>query len=264
MTQRCALRSSALLLCALLAIPGVAQAESLHEIFNAGNTALAHGEYAAAIQRYEQLLDAGIRDADVYLNLGLAHAKQGELGPAVLAFEQSLYTRPGDADAATALAQARAAVGKRRAERHGEAVVETRPPLAEAIVRPYTENALAILLLLADAACFVCLIIRRRAREDSTRTGLAVAASLLGLVALCLLSGLVIKRGAFHDGQAAIVLRDLAELREAPDPRANVRARAPEGGSARVLSRDQGFARVRTAGGAEGFMSDRDVGLIAD
>jgi len=259
-----ALLSSAVCLCALLASAGFARAESLEEIFRAGNSALAQGEYAGAVQRYRRLIDAGIRDADVYLNLGLAHAKQGQLGPAVLAFEQSLYTRPGDADAATALAQARAAIGKRRAERQGEAVVETRPPLAEAIVRPYTENALAILLLLSDAACFICLILRRRAREDSARTGLAVAASLLGLVGLCLLSGLVIKRGALRDGQAAIVLRDLAELREAPDPRANVRARAPEGGSARVLTRDQGFARVRTASGAEGFMSDGDVGLIAD
>ena len=200
----------------------------------------------------------------MYLNLGLAHAKHGELGRAVLAFEQSLHTRPGDADATSALAQARAAIGKRRAERHGEAVVETRPPLAEAIVRPYTENALAILLLISDAALFICLILRRRARADSTRTGLAVAASLLGGVLLCMLSGLVIKRGALNDGRPAIVLRDLAELREAPDPRANVRARAPEGGSARVLTRDQGFARVRTASGAEGFMSERDVGLIAE
>lgn len=256
--------TSAMIACALLAHGGRARAESLEEVFHAGNTALAHAEYANAIQRYQQLLDAGIRDADVYLNLGLAHAKQGELGPAVLAFEQSLYARPGDPDASAALALARAAVGKRRAERHGEAVVETRPPLAEAIVRPYTENLLAVLLLLSDAALFICLILRRRARTDASRTGFAVAASLLGMLALCMLSGLVIKRGALHEGQAAIVLRDLAELREAPDPRATVRGHAPEGGSARVLARDQGFARVRTASGAEGFMSERDVGLIAD
>jgi len=255
----------ALCLSTLLALfPGGVKAESLEELFRAGNKAFAQGDYGGAVQRYQSLVDAGIRDADVYMNLGLAHARRGELGRAVLAFEQSLHVRPGDDDATNALGLARAAVGKRRAERHGEALVETRPPLAEALVRPYTEQALAVLLLISDAAFFICLILRRRARTDQSRTGLAVAATLLGLVALCLLSGLVIKRGALQEGRAAIVLRDAAELREAPDPRASVRARAPEGGSARVLARDQGFARVRTASGAEGFMSDGDVGLIAD
>lgn len=262
MTSR---RASPWLLCLLvLFAAGPARAESLEELFKAGNTALAHGDYAGAVKRYQSVIDAGVRDPDVYLNLGLAHAQLGELGHAVLAFEQSLHVRPGDTDASNALNVARASIGKRRAEQHGEAVVETRPPLAEAIVRPFTEDALALVLLLSDAALFLCLIVRRRARGDATRTGLAVAASLLGLLALCSLSGLAIKRGALQEGVAAIVLRDGAELREAPDPRAKVRAHAPEGGSARVLTRDQGFARVRTASGAQGFMSDKDVGLIAD
>ena len=100
------------------------------------------------------MVDAGIRDADVYMNIGLAHARTGELGRAVLAFEQSLHYRPGDSDATNALAQARAAIGKRSAEQQGEALVETRPPLAEAMVRPFSEDLLAYLLLVCDAACF--------------------------------------------------------------------------------------------------------------
>ena len=68
----------------------------------------------------------------------------------------------------------------------------------------------------------------------------------------------------FREGEPAIVLRDGAELREAPDPRATTRAHASEGGSARVLARDQGYARVRTSSGAVGWMSDADVALIVD
>lgn len=250
--------------CGLAALPLAARAESLDEIFRAGNDSFAHGQYDVAAERYQRLIDAGVRDADVYMNLGLAHARAGELGRAVLAFEQSLHYRPGDTEATNALNQARASIGKRSAERQGEALVETRPPLMEAIVRPFSEDTLAYALLFCDAVLFLSLIVRRRAQNETTRTGLAVAAALSGLALLCVLSGLLVKRGTFREGEPAIVLRDGAELREAPDPRATLRARASEGGSARILARDQGFARVRTSSGAVGWMSDADVALIVD
>jgi tetratricopeptide (TPR) repeat protein len=249
---------------ACLAVSAGARAETLESIFREGNDAFAHGDYAQAAARYQRLVDAGLRDPDVYFNLGLAHGRAGTLGRAVLEFEQTLRLRPSDPDAQNALAQARAAIGKRSAEQHGEALVETRPPLAEALVRPYTQDALAILLLIGDFALFACLIARRRAKTDSARTGLAVAATLLGLVCVCVCAGLVIKRGVLQDGQAAIVLRDGAELREAPDPRALIRARAPEGGSARVLASDGSFLQIRTAAGTVGWLPSEDVGMIVD
>jgi tetratricopeptide (TPR) repeat protein len=258
-------RTYAVLLATLLwAFATNVQAETLDEIFRSGNEALGRGDYAAAQQRYRRVIDAGVRDPDVFMNSGLAYAHGGELGPAILAFEKVLDLRPDDGEAAAALAIARAAVGKRRAERHGEATVETRPPLAEALVRSYREDSLAILSLFFDALCFAALLGHRRARSDQLRTGLAVTASLAGLCALLFLSGLAIKRGAFREGQPAIVLRDGAELREAPDPRALARGEAAEGGSAQVLAREAGFARVRTATGALGWITDTDIGLIDD
>ena len=253
-----------LALCSFAMAPLSARAESLEQIFRAANDSFAHGQYGAAAEGYQRVIEAGVRDADVYMNLGLSHARAGELGRAVLAFEQSLHYRPGDSDATNALMQARAAIGKRSAERQGEALVETRPPLAEAIFRPFSQDALAYALLFCDAVLFFSLILRRRAQNETTRTGLAVAAALSGLALLCVLSGLLVKRGTFREGQPAIVVREGAELREAPDPRATMRARAPEGGSARILARDQGYARVRTSSGAVGWMSDADVALIVD
>lgn len=253
-----------LALCFVVLASDTARAESLEEIFRSGNESFAHGEYTEAAQRYQRVIEAGVRDADLYMNLGLSHARAGELGRAVLAFEQSLHYRPGDTEATNALAQARAAIGKRSAERQGEAMVETRPPLTDAIVRPFSEDSLAYSLLFCDAALFLALILRRRAHGETTRTGLAVVAALSGLALVCALSGLLIKRGTFRDGKPAVVLREGAELREAPDPRATTRARASEGGSARVLARDQGYARVRTSSGAVGWMSDADVALIVD
>ncbi|MEY4583350.1 MAG: hypothetical protein RL701_8053 [Pseudomonadota bacterium] len=262
--RNCAVGVACLMAAGLCSLAHSVRADSLAAIFSAGNQAFAHGDYAGAIKHYERLRAAAIRDPDVALNLGLAHARTGALGHAVLAFEQALRLRPSDADAMQALTLARAAIGKRSAEQHGEAVVETRPPLAEALVRSYTQDALAWLLLVADAGLFLCLLARRRARTDAQRTGLAVAATLLGLSAVCLAAGLFIKRGGLQEGEPAIVLRDGAELREAPDPRALVRAHAPEGGSASVIARDGGFLQVRTAAGPIGWIAHSDIGLVVD
>jgi tetratricopeptide (TPR) repeat protein len=263
MMPYCRALAFAAALCSLAAC-SVARAESLDAIFHAGNQAFAHADYSGAAAQYRLLVDAGIRDADVYLNLGLAQARAGALGPAILAFEQSLRIRPGDADASAALDLARSAVGKRHAQKHGEALVETRPPLAEALVRPYREDTIAWFLLVCDAVLFACLVIRRFARADATRTGFAVAAALFGLAAAASLAALVIKRGALLEGEPAIVLRDGAELREAPDPRASVRAHAQEGSSGRVLARDSGFVQVRTSAGPVGWVANPDVGLVVD
>ncbi len=77
-------------LCMLSVFPHAAHAESLQTIFRDGNAAFFTGKYPIASQHYQRLVDAGVRDADVYMNLGLAHAHAGELGPAILAFEQTL------------------------------------------------------------------------------------------------------------------------------------------------------------------------------
>jgi tetratricopeptide (TPR) repeat protein len=253
-----------LVACALGALPAAAGAESLGDIFGSGNQAFFRGDLKQAQEQYRRLIDAGVRDPDVYMNLGLAEARSGELGRAILSFEQALHVRPDDREAAAALAIARAAAGKRRAERQGEALVETRPPLAEALVRPYRENTLAVLGLLLDVTLFGCLLLRRRARSDAVRTGLAIGATVAALACAVSLSALFVKRGGVSEGRAAIVLREGAELREAPDPRAAARAQAHEGGSARVFEQDGSFFRVRTATGAVGWMSREDVRSIAD
>lgn len=241
-----------------------AAAESLADIFRSGNEAFFRKDFKTASHSYQRLIDAGIRDADVYMNLGIAEAQAGALGRAVLAFERCLTLRPDDAEAEAALALARATLGKHRADRQGEAMVETKPPLAEALVRGYRENTLAWLLLGFDVLLFACIFARRFTRSEHALTGLAIAAAVAGLS--CAISGaaLFVKRGGHREGQAAIILRDGAELHEAPDPRASIRGYAHEGASARALERDSGFVRVRTGAGAQGWIASDDVGTIAD
>jgi tetratricopeptide (TPR) repeat protein len=243
------------------AVPAFAQ--STERIWGDANQAVFAGDLASASTKYQLLIDAGVRDADVYFNAGIAHARQGQFGNAALDFERSLWLRPGDATTEQELAAVYSALGKRRAERAGEALMRTRPPLSEALVRPLSADSLAVFVLLLDLAFFaILLVLRRPLARESWKLGLTIAAPLVALLLLLSGTALAIKSEWLRSGDAALVLREQAELREGPDPRAQVRAHAYEGQGARVQLREGGYVSVALDGGQSGWMKSSDLGTI--
>ena len=64
------------------------------------------GDYAKAIELYNQILDSDRESAAVYYNLGNAYYKTGETAKAILNYERALLIQPGDKDAKYNLAMA--------------------------------------------------------------------------------------------------------------------------------------------------------------
>lgn len=244
-----------------LARPAVAQ-QRLEQIFERANRAAFAGDWQSAVEGYRQLVVAGVDDPDVHYNLATAYAQGGQYGRAILHYENVLRLSPGDDAAERGIAGARAILGRRRAEAHGEAVVETRPPFFEALVRPFSEGALAWLVLGLDFVLFALLIALGRVRAESGRLAIGIAAPLTGVLLLLAAGGLAVKTGALRDGDAAIVVASEASLREGPDPRARSRASAFEGETAAVRERHGQWAHVELSGGREGWVSADDVGVV--
>jgi tetratricopeptide (TPR) repeat protein len=250
------------LLLASWLLPASARAESLSQMFAAANEAYFRGDFERAAEQYQRLLDAGVIDPDVCFNLATAEARLGQLGKAVLYFERTLWLDPSDELAQRELSQARAALGRKRAEREGEATVQARPPLSEALVGPLPIDGLAVLVLVLDVMLCTVLLLRRRARNESVRLGLAISAALVGLTLALAGFALYLKTDRTGDGRAAIVLRDGAELREGPEDSAQARAKAHEGQSGRISRREGSFVRVQLQGGEIGWMKSTDVAAI--
>lgn len=239
-----------------------AHAEALADVFRTANEAYFRGDFKLAVQNYQRLVDAGVRDADVYFNLAIASARADELGNAILNLERADRLRPGDDETNTALETARATLGKRLAQAKGEATIQAKPPMSEALVRSVHEDTLAVAVLVFDVLFFGLLLAYPRLRTDAQRNTSAVAAAACGVLLLISGTGLFLKRGGQTEGSPAVVLREGAELREGPDRHARQRASAHEGVSARVLASDGSFVRVKIPGGAEGWMAQHDIGLI--
>jgi len=256
-----ALRYALGLLLAVTLIPTAASAQDMDALFSSGAQAYIAGDREAAIHTWERLREAGVRDPDLEFNLATAYGETGHLGRAVWHFETALALRPGDDDASAGLEAARTAIGRRLAQVEGEATVQTRPPMGEAVVAPFSERGLAWTAILLNALFFLVLAARRFARRESLRVGLAIAAPLVALLLVADLWGVGIKRGLFEQGQAGIVLDD-APLSEGPDPRAGARGDAREGERARILDTEGDFVRVRLGGDRHGWITHDHVGSL--
>ena len=256
--------AAALACAALGATP--ASAQPLETIWQEANAAWFAGDRDTASAGWERLVEAGVRDADVYFNLGTAHGEAGRYGRAVLSFERALAIRPGDEDAAGGLATARTALGRRRADAEGEAVVRARPPFAESVTRAFSKPTLAWSALVLEALFFLLLVAWRSARSEPVRLGLAIASPAVGVLMLLAFYGWGVKAQLWQEGSAGIVVVDDAPLREGPHGEAQRRGDAREGEVVRIVDEDEtgagAFVRVDLPGGRGGWLAAEHVGRV--
>jgi tetratricopeptide (TPR) repeat protein len=246
----------------LLLGPSGARADSLRDTFTRGNAAYARGDYAAAIQEYETLLESGVEDASVSYNLGAAHGSRGDYGQAIRYFERALRQAPGDDAAERGLKLARDLLGERQAKERGEAIVAERPPLSSAVFAGISEDTLALLLLLSSLLVGGALLLLAFARAEAPRIGLGIASGVGLLFALVSGFGLWAKHDFGAPGTRAVVIAEAAQVREGPDSAARLSSELNEGESVRILAKEGEFARVRLARGGEGYVSRAALGEI--
>ncbi len=66
--------------------------------YNEANALYRQGEFRKAAGRYEEVVSRGVRNGNVFFNLGNAYFKAGETGRAILAYERALRLMPDDED----------------------------------------------------------------------------------------------------------------------------------------------------------------------
>lgn len=249
----------------LLLIAGAAAAQtqassSLAEVFETANVAASRGDYRSATAGYRTLIEAGVRDPDVYFNLATVHAQAGEYPRAILNYERALTLRPNEDKIHENLRNAEKTLEESRAEAEGEAMLQRSDSISDALYGSFTEDALAYALLLANLCFFGCLgwawTVRRR---SPWLLGLSIAA---GVILASSAFGLGVKAGMLRDGPRAVALDDRVALRDGPDRLARVRGEARGGDRAQVIGVDGDYVKLRVVGGVEGWTPASSVGVI--
>ncbi len=87
-----------MLLWLMLSGNAAAQDKELTQAFLHGIDQYKAGDFADAVQSFQKIADAGIRNGKLFYNLGNAYLKTGKIGPAMLWYERALQLIPDDPD----------------------------------------------------------------------------------------------------------------------------------------------------------------------
>lgn len=250
--------SLSLLIATLASAQG--SASSLAEVFESANVAASRGDYPKAVSGYETLVEAGVRDSDVFFNLATAFAQSGDYPRAILNYERALQVRPNDDRTRENLRNAERALEESRAEAEGEATIQRSASISEAMYGNLTENVLAYVLLVSNFFFFACLAWGWLSRRRST--WLVISTALAGLALGLSAFGLVVKAGMLRDGPRAIAIEDRVPLREGPDERARIRGTARGGDRAEVVGIDRDYLKLQMVSGMVGWAPASAIGLV--
>lgn len=224
--------------------------------------AYAAQRYDVAIAKLEAIVDSGIENENVYYDLGNAYflisrhkdpeLRANKLGRAILAYERALRLAPDFEDARYNLEVAR----EHAAARFGKDTVvgAARDPLWMRAVHWLPMQPLVWAFLALDALFFAVLIAVRFLNSGFLRTGLIVGDVFVGLAGACLgvlLFGQIYYR---EHVRMSVIVADEVTMREGPDPTRREMPRLHAGLRVVIVREQGGWALVRLANRAEGWI----------
>lgn len=227
--------------------------------FRRGNDAYFHGRYQEAVEAYEQVAALGVVSSDLYYNLGNAYLKAGQLGPAIYNYERALELDPSQGDVRFNLKVARDAARNKGEDRLTGAESQ---PFWMRVASQVTVNTASWLFLGLWVGLFALLIALHFMAPGFLRTGVWAAFAFLALGTATAGTLLGARLYLADRVEQAVVLPDVVQVKEGPDPNYQSVFGVHAGLRVRITEKEQDWVRVRLANGLEGWMRERDLGRL--
>ena len=249
---------------AWLLIALIAAGDLYTETFDNANAAYLAGDYTLSARKYEDLVAEGTRDSAVFYNLGNAYYRQGALGLAIANYERALRINPSHEQAKDNLARAVAATKTK--------TVWPQPPAWEQNLLFWHfslgQTSAWWLAACAWAGFWLLLGVHIWRRVPYGVAGLTVL-----LVLACALGWSAWRKA--HPEPAAVAVAVASEtgvpLRYGPGDAEDIvsfggsddgEALLYDGDRVRVETRTAGWARVHTADGRRGWVSEKSLAFV--
>jgi len=230
-----------------------ASAEDDQLVFDSCNVLYGAQEYAKAADCYRTLVDDGVHNGPLHMNLGNAHLHLGNLGEAIYHYRQAQVFLPRDSELKAHLAQARTAAELGHADPGG--------PVLGHVFFFYDSLApgeLWAVVAILNALLWGLLAIRLFRRGEILTWSAVVVA-----LGLAVFSGTAVARQIeLETRPTAVVLSGTAVIRSGQDRAASELARLAEGVEVRVRARHGGWLEVSHPSGTRGWVEEGTLGVI--
>ncbi len=215
------------------------------------------GDYASAAEKFHAIEDMGLTAVELYVNIGDAEFKSGNIASAILYYERALKLEPSNADAAYNLEIARQRV-QDRIDAVPEFFLKT---WAGNFSRLMSSDAWAVLFLVFITLFAVLLALFFLSRQSVwRRTGFFGALVALLLSLPCIGNALWQKNDAKRQ-DAAVVMSPVCTVKSAPAGGSDLFV-LHEGSKVLVLETLGSWVNIRLSDGREGWMQSRDITVI--
>jgi len=221
------------------------------DTFRGAHDAYQAGDYAAAIDLYEQIVAESVASPVLFYNLGNAYYRDQKLGEAVANYERALQLDPG-------FEQARHNLDKaiRDSKQH---LARPLPPEWEQSLLFWHygigRSATYALAALFWAAFWAALGVRQWRSFRYARTAIAV----LGLLAVAFA---VSAWNKSHPAPLAVARMEPTPVRYGTNDAETIRFNLSPGDRVNVDGREQGWARITTANGERGWTREENLVFV--
>ncbi len=214
-----------------------------------GDSAYRVGDYAEAIEWYEQVLSEGFTSAELHYNLGNAYYRTDDMPHAILNYERALRIRPSMSDAKENLALAQS-----KTVDHIDVLptffFERWINVMRTSITPGTWRLLCIVLLTMTVAAVVVVIVGRRTGLRRWALGVAIATGVLLAGAILMLLSSTLWRNAHRE---AIVMQQSVAVKNSPEVKSSDKMILHAGTKVRMGESLDGWDKITIADGTSGW-----------
>ena len=242
----------------LLATALNAAAQTPQQLLQRGNDAYAKGDFVAAAQAYNAVLDAGYESADLYYNLGNVYYRQEEYGLSILNYERALRLKPNFRDA------------KQNLDLADSKTEDQIAALPEIFLAQWAHSVVAwfsptgwrictlILLTLLGTAVVLFLLSRDYAWRKGALIGGIVTLVFLLLCIACTISASV----RYNRHNQAIVTAPMAVVKSSPEENSIDKLVLHEGTKVHIEETLGEWHKIQIADGNSGWLQTDEVTII--
>lgn len=240
----------------LVARSGLAS-EATASLYNQANHFYSQGQFANAIRLYEQALNSGIKNSDLYYNLGNAYYKSGDSGRAMVFWLRAERLNPGNPDLRANLSLVQRQISKSLpADAQGKL-----PDFFKSLRDLAPARTWALFLSFAIWGLWISLSLRIIVSRAGMKTGLSILAVIFIILVIVFGAGFESRR-SWEREPAAVVIAKEVSARSGPGEGSTTVFNPPTG--ARVLLRDCaiGYCRIELPPGMVGWVEEKSVEKI--
>jgi len=229
-------------------------------LFDSATADYNQGNYNAAVEKYQKILESGMHSAELYYNLGNSYYKLNQIAPSIYYYEKGLLLAPNDPEIKNNLAFAR------------NMTLDDIEPLPKTTLSRITAQLTGLMtfdqwayLAVGCMILFVLLYIAYYFLRYASHKRLAFVLSMVCLVfslATVMISYIQYER--YEADQPAIIFAGEAAVKSEPNTRSQDAFKLHEGTKVEVLETLNDWKKIELADGSTGWIPQKDLKMLKD